>query len=649
MKVPDVRDERERRPKVPEPQQDERLKLAAAVGNRAFTSIARSARPLQRFVESEHKLIGDLGSTRGPELPTKLELGPGFEVTYGDMVAMGGDWFESVQQMTDLAKIPGPGAGTREEVEYVLTVEIHGFKDREEDFSEAARKAAKGRYYRLAADNAAHFSNPRDGDTQRTPQEQASATENGKPMGAAANYHDNHRNALIEAARLGRAGRPINDALLLEAFSNHYLTDMFSSGHVRTPRQTLAEEWHAKVPMFFTNFKMFMAERIAKYINDHNADLGVLTVDTLMFKEEGVFSGGSLSAIEKTLGEKGMPPITFGDIVSGALHDYDNKMGVDVDVEGKRVKLFGDSQLLDPRAADTLRLASAAVRASKDELEEAYANGWTPQQVLDRNGGLFAAELMIPQAAPELEQDSPQVAWRYDNVNDLLADAGFKKAVAITARDKATELEGIGEGLDAEYKREAFTNGFLVKLQGSDDQIAATLQEVIDYTPDTGGGVGGNAEDFNARQYFNAAKNAGALHTLTLPAKTRLVEHVLTGATVGDEDPMIVELLAVNVADGVKIIKQFGWRWIWDDVDGQDCRDFITKLGPAYWATRDVEAKKRECAWLADGPTSEIEEETIMVILRTCTRAEVIEIDKAIGLDWDLDGVEQDEFDKMKA
>ena len=38
-----------------------------------------------------------------------------------------------------------------------------------------------------------------------------------------------------------------------------------------------------------------------------------------------------------------------------------------------------------------------------------------------------------------------------------------------------------------------------------------------------------------------------------------------------------------------------------------------------------------------------------MIILRTCTRAEVIEIDKAIGLDWDLDGVEQDEFDKMKA
>ena len=102
------------------------------------------------------------------------------------------------------------------------------------------------------------------------PQEQIAANEGGKPMGAGANYHYNHRNALIEAARLGKAKQPINGALLLEAFGNHFLTDSFSSGHLRTPRQTLAEEWHAKVPMFFTNFKMFMAERIAKYINDHN-------------------------------------------------------------------------------------------------------------------------------------------------------------------------------------------------------------------------------------------------------------------------------------------------------------------------------------------------------------------------------------------
>jgi hypothetical protein len=636
-------------------------RLASTIGNRAFTSVAlgRSQavprRTLHRFVESEHKLIGDLGSTRGPQLPPTLELGPGFNVTYGDIVAMGGDWFESVAQMTELAKVPGPGKGTREEVEYVLTVEIHGQKARENDFSEEARKAAKTRYYGLASSNPSHFLNPREGDTGRGIPEMVGATEGGKPMGAAANYHDGHRNALLEAARAGNAGEPINQALILEAFSNHFLTDAFSSGHVRTPRQTLAEDWHRKVPMFFVNFKMFMAEQIAKYINDHNWR-GIATIDLLMNKEETLLlPAGALPTLEQTLAAKGMPELTFGDIVGGALHDYDNKYGVDADVAGRRVKLFGDSQLLQggkltAHGADTVDVAAAAVRASLDEVEEAYATGTRVNAFLARNGGLFAAELMVPQVAPELEQDSPQVRWAYDSVRDLLADKGFKEAVAITAHDKATELEGIGKELDSDYTREAFTEGFLKKLQGSPDQVAATLQEVIDYTPDTGGGIGGHAEDFNAREYFKEAKKRGALGTLSLAQKTRLVEHVLTGATVGAEDSMIVELLDVDHADGVKIIERFGWHWLWDDIDGEDCRNFINRLGDPFWRTKTLGDKTAEVQWLASGPTTEIQQETIIIILRTCSPAQVRAIDEAAGgLDWDLTGVEQDEFDRLKA
>ena len=646
-------------------QPSEAIRLASAIGNHAFASVARAGagtlrartpeRSVQRFVEGEHKLIGDLGSSRGPALPPTLELGPGLTVSYGDIVAMGGDWFESLQQMTDLAKVPGTGKGTREEVEYVLTVEIHGEKAREEDFSEEARKAAKARYYGLASSNPEHFLHPREGDTGRDIHDMAGAKEGGEPMGAAANYHDNHRNALLEAARAGNAGEPIDQALMLEAFSNHFLTDAFSGGHVRTPRQTVAEDWHAKVPMFFVNFKMFMAEQIAKYINDHNWR-GVATVDLLMNKEETIaLPAGALPTLEKTLAAKGMPPLTFGDIVGSALHDYDNVHGVDADVGGERVKLYGDSQLIKggqvtPHGADTVRVAAEAVRTSLDEVEEAYESGTRVNGFLDRNGGVFAAELMVPQVAPELEQDRQQVRWKYDSVGELLADQGFKEAVAITAHDKAEELAGIGKELDEEYTREAFTEGFLKKLQGSPDQVVATLQQVIDYTPDTGGGIGGQAEDFNAREYFKEAKQRGALPTLSLVQKTRLVEHVLTGVTVGSEDAMIVELLDVNHDDGVKMIEKFGWHWIWDDVDGDDCRRFIQRLGDPFWRTQSLAKKTKEVCWLADGPTTEIQEETIIVILRTCSPADVRAIDKAAGgLDWDLDGAEQDEFDRLSA
>ena len=562
------------------------------------------------------------------------------------MVAMGGDWFESVQQITDLAKIPGPGPGTREEVEYVLTVEIHGHKDKEEDFRETTRKAAKARYYKLAANNPSHFLNPRDGDTSRTTEERVAASEGGKPMGAGANYHSNHRNALIEAARLGQAKQPINGALLLEAFWNHFLTDSFSSGHLRTPRQTLAEEWHAKVPMFFTNFKMFMAERIAKYINDHNFR-GALTVDTLMFKGEGVFPAGRCRRSRRPCATSRCRRSRSATSSPARCTTTTTRWASTPTSTASGSKLFGDSQLRKAHGADTLRLASArcgrASTRSRRRTRKADAGAVPrPQRrpvrrrahAPARRAGARAGHPQVSGATTTSTTCSPT---RCSRRRSRSPPATRRRAPG----DRRRPRGGV-------HARTHSTTGSSSSLQGTDDKIAATLQEVIDYTPDTGGGVGGHAEDSNA-EATSMTSRQGALHTLTLTAKQRLVEHVLTGATLGSEDAMIVDLLAANVDDGVKIIKHFGWRWIWDDVDGDDCRNFITKLGPAYWATRDVEAKKRECAWLADGPTSEIEEETIMIILRTCTRAEVIEIDKAIGLDWDLDGVEQDEFDKMKA
>ena len=255
---------------------------------------------------------------------------------------------------------------------------------------------------------------------------------------------------------------------------------------------------------------------------------------------------------------------------------------------------------------------------------------------------------MLPQVEPELAQDVPQVRWRYDDVKALLGDPAFREAVMYTAHDKAQELSGIGDKLEG-YTKDAFNEGFLKLLQGGPDEIAKTLMAIIDYTTDTGGGVGGHVEDDNAVDYYNVAKKRGALGTLTLPAKQRLVGHVLSGATIGEEDAMIVDLLSVNVADGVQIIKHFSWHWIWDDVDGEDCRNFIKKLGMRSGRRRALGAKTMEVSWLADGATSEIQEETIIVILETCSKSEVLAIEKAVGgLDWDLDGVEQDKFDAMK-
>ena len=38
-----------------------------------------------------------------------------------------------------------------------------------------------------------------------------------------------------------------------DAFGQHYLTDAFSAGHMRTARLGITQHWNAKVPMFYTN------------------------------------------------------------------------------------------------------------------------------------------------------------------------------------------------------------------------------------------------------------------------------------------------------------------------------------------------------------------------------------------------------------
>src|SRR5687768_2886200 len=149
------------------------------------------------------------------------------------MVAMAGDHFESIEQMRAFARKPGTGPGTREELEYVRVVAIHGLKSREKEFSEKARQAADRRYYALAARNPSHFVNPEARDTGRSTAEKAAAHHieviNGVltevPNNAIGFYRRNHIRAIIEAWQAGKARQSIDEAMAVEAFSNHYLTD----------------------------------------------------------------------------------------------------------------------------------------------------------------------------------------------------------------------------------------------------------------------------------------------------------------------------------------------------------------------------------------------------------------------------------------
>jgi hypothetical protein len=55
---------------------------------------------------------------------------------------------------------------------------------------------------------------------------------------------------------------------------------------------------------------------------------------------------------------------------------------------------------------------------------------------------------------------------------------------------------------------------------------------------------------------------------------------VLGGATIGNEEPMILDLLRARPADAVQLIRRVGWRWLWEDLGGDNCRAFVRETAP---------------------------------------------------------------------
>lgn len=152
-----------------------------------------------------------------------------------------------------------------------------------------------GRYLRLAETNLDHFGSD-----------------------ASATYLAGHRLAMTKAARLHNLPRWRRRTVLeacyaINAFADHFLTDLFSAGHLRTPRRGL----------------------------------------------DGLRAGRSVGAM-----------------LSWFMHDEDGASGLVVrNSRGDQWTAFGDTRLLDPASADNLRLVRHAVQTSIDEVWDAFLTG----------------------------------------------------------------------------------------------------------------------------------------------------------------------------------------------------------------------------------------------------------------------------------
>ncbi|MCF4988094.1 phospholipase, partial [Pseudomonas gessardii] len=230
--------------------------------------ITRKTLPSLRFEGGEHTAIGDDTQLRfvqgAPSIPgaqVQLHLPNGLALTYGQIISLGGDFYgipgqpisdgaspaERVQRFTaafnSLATLPA----SREEAGKILAVmqkEINAVKQAIQEGKQpheaydalgdtlseewnritgggsvVSAMVPLGRYLKLAADNADHFGE-----------------------WALSAYLAGHTAALQQAvvAHQSGSGQQLELAYAMNSFADHFLTDLFSAGHLRVPRKQLA-------------------------------------------------------------------------------------------------------------------------------------------------------------------------------------------------------------------------------------------------------------------------------------------------------------------------------------------------------------------------------------------------------------------------
>jgi hypothetical protein len=410
---------------------------------------------------NEHRGIGDIASggalvNVGGDAPQER-----FWLGYGDVMALSGDYFTPRppawthdhrradgdalvgDDLFGLARVPGGGGsapGTRDEIVCALKVmtideafvdprfepggEFAGFDFGCRGSSSPVKRRVRDRYLMLAATNDDHFAAPGGITHERQPGIPA-------PFGSAAlAYRHLHQLALDDAHRRGRSGGDLSQAMAREAAAQHFLTDAFTAGHMRTPVASIRRYWHARYPAFWESLQRRVAADTASSLRELAWALRRVPARFL--------HDSTLSALARRTSR--YPQLSVGDFLARLFHDWDNSHGLAIETGGV---VFGDGHV---HQGDTRRLALAAVRAGIDDVEVAFELGAAGSRgtgealyrsvraITGAPADRFVAETRIPRPsaanppqnwhATDIESlwDTPIVGTSATTVGEALAD-----------------------------------------------------------------------------------------------------------------------------------------------------------------------------------------------------------------------------------
>ncbi|MBS0150787.1 MAG: DUF4157 domain-containing protein [Nitrospira sp.] len=372
---------------------------------------------LQRFGSEEHVRIGSVA------LPGRDVLIVGYgRVSYGEMIAMIGDYFGSLVEMQSLARMGRFGTQQIDLARWKVNPSLP-----RPSVDSGVEEAVDGRYTRLASRNETHFSTG--SAPGRSNREQYIAAHT---IAIRAAYNEGLMPLTIG---LGWAAQ--------EAASNHFLTDAFSAGHVRTPRGQIQGHWGALYPNFSNDLVRTISCYMASFINDRDNVGYLVTVNYL---------SGKIEPVIRAQGGSALSSFSISDLISKVMHDADNA-GLDVvsprgpagTTTGSpfRWRAVGDDFLFsstpNAAAAQTQQMVQEAVVLSFEEARQAFSAGSSANSSMLAtlvNPANFRALSLLP-VEDTASTTNPTYSWRVARIEDLPTNL---QALLIAAFAPGTEI-----------------------------------------------------------------------------------------------------------------------------------------------------------------------------------------------------------------
>lgn len=303
--------------------------------------------PIFRFYPPEHVELGDAASgNESTDIEVQFDDGTLHKLSFGQLVALA-DVFDSVADLKAKAALKPAIA-----VQYALSWKLRIGK--EPAGHDDIKKQVRDHILEILATNLDHF-----GDEAK---------------GA---YKKEHANALAKAfeAGAGNDQAAFGEAVATEAFCQHYLSDLFAGGHIRTPRREIKDWYDTQFPRSNDRFVNNMTSSLMVYFKDHDAIPWWVPDDKVSSRIKGniVAMGGAAIATA-----------SVGDLVGAAFHNLDSsglQVVSDVDENGNVVagghhwEAKGDDHLHDAGGEMTKKMAVAAMTASRRELDAARDAG----------------------------------------------------------------------------------------------------------------------------------------------------------------------------------------------------------------------------------------------------------------------------------